>query len=104
MTLRDSFLQDPFFNSSWNEMEKFREHFFQQSQSMNKSESRESKKSQTVTGIEKEPTIMPLNDSIMSRNWMLPRKWMMPKLLDDNFSSMLDMNDSNLISLKNDDC
>jgi len=111
MTLRDQFLQDPFFNSSWNDMDKFREHFSQQSQSMNKrfednfskSESSESKKSHSETGIENGSTVMPFNDSIMSRNWMLPRKWMMPKLLDDNFSSMLDMKDSNLISLKNDD-
>merc|ERR1711892_693390 len=36
MTLRDHFLQDPFFNSSWSDMGKAREHFSQQSQIMSK--------------------------------------------------------------------
>merc|ERR1712228_848104 len=31
------------------------------------------------------------------------RQWMMPKLFDENFNSLLDMKDSSLISMKNDD-
>ena len=98
MTLRDHFLQDPFFNSSWSDMEKVREHFSQQSQAMSKrfednwskSESSESKNFQTEAKKEASSTLVPSDDSMMSRNWMLPRKWMMPKLFEDNFSSMLD--------------
>merc|ERR1719499_2920749 len=33
----------------------------------------------------------------------MPRNWMMPKFLDENFNSVLDMKDSSLISIKNDD-
>jgi len=39
----------------------------------------------------------------MSRNLILPRQWMMPKVFEDNLNSLLDTKDSNLISLKNDD-
>eukprot|EP00092_Neocalanus_flemingeri_P032805 GFUD01035680.1.p1 GENE.GFUD01035680.1~~GFUD01035680.1.p1 ORF type:complete len:418 (+),score=150.37 GFUD01035680.1:135-1388(+) len=111
MTLRDQFLQDPFFNSSWSDMEKFKEHFSQQAQNMNKRfednwskhESSETSNFKTESGIETKSSMVPSVDSVMSRNWMLPRKWMMPKLFEDDFSSFIDMKDSNLISLKNDD-
>merc|ERR1719499_1368364 len=33
----------------------------------------------------------------------MPRNWIMPKFLDENFNSVLDMKDSSLISIKNDD-
>merc|ERR1719499_1325102 len=33
----------------------------------------------------------------------MPRNWMMPKFLDENFNSVLDMKDSSLISMKNDE-
>jgi len=105
MTLRDHFLQDPFFSSAWSDVEKFRENFFQDSQSIsrrfednwNKSESSESRKIQTDGSTNGNSSLVP------SRSWMLPRQWMMPKGFDDNLNSLLDMKDSNLISLKNDD-
>merc|ERR1712018_657454 len=37
------------------------------------------------------------------RSLLMPRNWMMPKLFDDNLSSMMEMKDSNLLSMKNDD-
>jgi len=37
MTLRDHFLQDPFFSSSWSDMEKVKEHFAKQTQIMSQS-------------------------------------------------------------------
>eukprot|EP00092_Neocalanus_flemingeri_P000103 GFUD01000105.1.p1 GENE.GFUD01000105.1~~GFUD01000105.1.p1 ORF type:complete len:418 (-),score=150.40 GFUD01000105.1:108-1361(-) len=111
MTLRDHFLQDPFFSSSWSDMDKIREHFSQQAQKMSKRfednwskhESSEISNFKTESGKETNSPMVPSDDSVMSRNWMLPRKWMMPKLFEDDFSSLLDMKDSNLISLKNDD-
>eukprot|EP00091_Calanus_sinicus_P015357 TRINITY_DN334_c0_g1_i8.p1 TRINITY_DN334_c0_g1~~TRINITY_DN334_c0_g1_i8.p1 ORF type:complete len:365 (+),score=140.86 TRINITY_DN334_c0_g1_i8:25-1095(+) len=48
-------------------------------------------------------SLVPASDSLMFRDFLMPRKWMMPKLFDDNFGSMLEMKDSNLISMKNDD-
>jgi len=95
MTLRDHFLQDPFFNSSWSDMEKVRDNFFQRAserfeENCNKSNRLERKNSQ-----EKD------KDSTMSRSWMLPRKWMMPDMFDENLT---DVNqDTNLINLKNED-
>eukprot|EP00092_Neocalanus_flemingeri_P022281 GFUD01024161.1.p1 GENE.GFUD01024161.1~~GFUD01024161.1.p1 ORF type:complete len:418 (-),score=148.52 GFUD01024161.1:51-1304(-) len=111
MTLRDHFLQDPFFSSSWSDMDKVREHFSQQAQTMSKRfeddwskrESSEASNFKTESGKETNSSMVPSVDSVMSRNWMLPRKWMLPKLFDDDFSSLLDMKDSNVISLKNDD-
>merc|ERR1711892_23546 len=118
MTMRDSFFDDPIFkdtrldieSSQKNFFEKYQKHFEERMKSMESSiigsnifdrthssmlsndcvESSETKNFQT-------------DNSLMSRNWMLPRKWMMPNLFEDNFSSMLDMKDSNLISMKNDD-
>eukprot|EP00092_Neocalanus_flemingeri_P094321 GFUD01119922.1.p1 GENE.GFUD01119922.1~~GFUD01119922.1.p1 ORF type:complete len:418 (-),score=141.57 GFUD01119922.1:51-1304(-) len=111
MTLRDHFLQDPFFSSSWSDMDKVKEHFSQQAQKMSKRfednwskhESSETSNFKTESGKETNSPMVPSVDSVMTRNWMLPRKWMLPKLFEDDFSSLLDMKDSNLISLKNDD-
>jgi len=105
MTLRDHFLQDPFFSSAWSDADKFRENFFQDSQAIsrrfennwNKSESSESRKIQTDGSTNGNSAMVP------SRSWMLPRQWMMPTGFNDNLNSMLDMKDSNLISMKNDE-
>ena len=43
MTLRDHFLQDPFFKSAWDDMETFRGSFFRDSQSTKMIESSEKK-------------------------------------------------------------
>merc|ERR1712228_324485 len=44
------------------------------------------------------------NSSLMKADESsLFRPWMMPKLFDENFNSLLDMKDSSLISMKNDD-
>jgi len=43
------------------------------------------------------------DDSSIFRSLMMPRKWMMPELIDEDFGSMVGMKDSNLLSMKNDD-
>merc|ERR1712142_844223 len=99
MTLRDHFLEDPFFSSSWSHMEKVRENFFNQSMSkmFDSSESRNSKSE------DKSSSLVKADESSLFRPWMMPRNWMMPKLFDENFNSLLDMKDSSLISMKNDE-
>merc|ERR1712183_381307 len=69
----------------------------------NVSVKRSSQSSQIVQTKDENSNMVPAEYSPMSKNWMLLRKWMMPKLFEDNFSSMPDMKDSNLISMKNDD-
>jgi len=97
MTLRDHFLQDPFFNSSWSDMEKVGENYFKQTQSMHKMfDSRESRISR-ADGSEKSSSLVKADDSSIFSPWM------MPKFFDENFNSALDMKDSSLISIKNDD-
>merc|ERR1711874_760047 len=108
MTLRDHFLQDPFFTSSWSEMDKVREHFSKQAQIMSKQFEdnwRKSERSVTknVNNNESQSSVVPPGDSSIFRNLLMPRKWMMPKLIDEEFSSMVGMKDSNLLSMKNDD-
>jgi len=105
MTLRDHFLQDPFFTSSWSEMDKVREHFSKQAQIMSKQfEDNWSEKSVTKNvNTASQSSVVPSGDSSIFRSLMMPRKWMMPKLIDEEFSSMVGMKDSNLLSMKNDD-
>eukprot|EP00091_Calanus_sinicus_P015354 TRINITY_DN334_c0_g1_i5.p1 TRINITY_DN334_c0_g1~~TRINITY_DN334_c0_g1_i5.p1 ORF type:complete len:436 (+),score=163.58 TRINITY_DN334_c0_g1_i5:75-1310(+) len=105
MTLRDHFLQDPFFNSSWSDMDKVRDHFAQQSQTMSRRFEDSWSKSESSMNADNRTnsSLVPASDSLMFRDFLMPRKWMMPKLFDDNFGSMLEMKDSNLISMKNDD-
>jgi len=107
MTLRDHFLQDPFFSSSWSDMEKVREHFAKQAQIMSQSfEDSWSKSERSVSeNVEKQnnTTVVPSDNSSGLRSLLMPRNWMMPKLFDDNLSSLVEMKDSNLLSMKNDD-
>jgi len=107
MTLRDHFLQDPFFTSSWSEMDKVREHFSKQAQIMSKQfDDNWSNSERSVTknvNNESQSSVVPSGDSSIFRSLMMPRKWMMPKLIDEEFSSMVGMKDSNLLSMKNDD-
>merc|ERR1712168_1682812 len=97
MTLRDHFLQDPFFSSSWSDMESVREHFAKQAQIMSQSFEDSWSKS------ENNSSLVPSGNSSGLRSLLMPRNWMMPKLFDDNLSSMMEMKDSNLLSMKNDD-
>merc|ERR1712106_819153 len=107
MTLRDHFLQDPFFNSSWSDMGKAREHFSQQSQIMSKrfedswskSESSVNKNSEKKTNS----SVVPSSDSSVFGNRLMPRNWMMPTLFDEKTTSLVEMKDSNLMSMKNDE-
>merc|ERR1712106_981860 len=107
MTLRDHFLQDPFFNSSWSDMGKAREHFSQQSQIMSKrfedswSKSEPSMNENSDKGTNS--SLVPSIGSSVFGNLMMPRNWMMPKLFDEKMSSLVEMKDSNLISMKNDE-
>jgi len=108
MTLRDHFLQDPFFSSSWSDMESVREHFAKQTQIMSQSfEDNWSKSEKSVTEIndkkQNNSSVVPSGNSSGLRSLLMPRNWMMPKLFDDNLSSMMEMKDSNLLSMKNDD-
>merc|ERR1712083_595840 len=103
MTLRDHFLQDPFFSSSWSDIEKVRENFFKQTQSMSKMfDSSDSRMSRTDRS-EKSSSLVKADESSIFSPWMMPRSWMMPRLFDENFNSLPDKKDSNLISIKNDD-
>jgi len=107
MTLRDHFLQDPFFSSSWSDMEKVKEHFAKQAQIMSQSfEDSWSKSEKSVSenaGKQNNTTVVPSDNSSGLRSLLMPRNWMMPKLFDDNMSSLVEMKDSNLLSMKNDD-
>jgi len=101
MTLRDHFFQDPFFSSSWSDMESVREHFAKQAQIM--SQSFEDSWSKSEKKSENNSSVVPSGNSSGPRSLLMPRNWMMPKLFNDNLSSMVDMKDSNLLSMKNDD-
>merc|ERR1712228_557003 len=100
---RDHFLQDPFFSSSWSDMEKVRENFFKQTQSMSKMFDNSESRISRSNGSEKSTSLVKADESSIFSPWMMPRNWMMPKLFDENFNSLLDMKDSNLISMKNDE-
>merc|ERR1712012_809330 len=95
MTLRDHFLEDPFFKSAWEDMENFRNGFFTTSSSSSASnmiENKEMKSSSSSNEVEKK-------DSVGSRfgKLLMPRKWLLP-------SSLTDMkNDSGVINIKNDE-
>merc|ERR1712123_288100 len=106
MTLRDHFLQDPFFNSSWSDMGKVREHFSQQSQIMSKRFEDSWSKSETSLNENAEKgissSVLPSSGSSTFGNLLMPSNWMMPKLFDEKTTSLVEMKDSNLISMKND--
>merc|ERR1712012_1145678 len=81
MTLRDHFLEDPFFKSAWEDMENFRNSFFTTSSSSSASnmiENKEMKSSSSSNEVEKK-------DSVGSRfgKLLMPRKWLLPSSLTD---------------------
>ena len=91
MTLRDHFLQDPFFKSAWEDMESFRNNFFQSSSS---------KSSKMIENAERKSSDKSLTRFDDDSGWVLPRKWMLPSILDDG---MMKMNDSGVINMVDDD-
>lgn len=113
MTLRETFLEDPFFKSSWEDMERFRDHFFQQSQDMRRAFSEDVQKieskqetSSTTSGTNGRIETGTGNTETTAlapggRDWLMPRRWMMPSLFEENFK--MGATDSNVISLNNDD-
>merc|ERR1712228_839707 len=100
---RDHFLQDPFFSSSWSDMEKVRENFFKQRQSMSKMFDSSDLRMSRTDRSEKTSSLVKADESSIFSPWLMPRNWMMPRLFDENFDSLLDKKDSSLISMKNDD-
>ena len=74
MTLRDHFLQDPFFKSAWEDMDTFRGSFFKDSHS-----------SQTAKMIETSEKKEETKDDSGFKNkfgrYLVPRKWLMPSSL-----------------------
>jgi len=95
MTLREHFLQDPFFKSAWDDMERMRGSFFQSS-SMNMLESSGQQKTEEVSRNQEKSLA---NNSSEDRfgKWMVPRTWMLPSLLDNDKmtdSSVLSYSDS----------
>merc|ERR1719317_1852388 len=88
MTLRDHFLQDPFFSSSWSDMEKVKEHFAKQTQIMSQSfEDSWSKRERSVSenaDKQNNSTVVSSGNSSGLRRLLMPRQWMMPKLFDES--------------------
>merc|ERR1739838_652814 len=97
----------PFFNSSWSDMGKAREHFSQQSQIMSKRfEDSWSKRESSVNKNSEKKTNssdVPSSGSSVFGNLLMPRNWMMPTLFDEKTTSLVEMKDSSLISMKNDE-
>merc|ERR1719150_1457343 len=92
MTLRDQFLQDPFFKSAWDDMEKFRSSFFQRSSSA------KSVENTAATNTSAEKSLAKVDDDGFG-GWLLPRKWMLPSLLDDeSMMQNMKMSDSGVIN------
>merc|ERR1712158_123636 len=94
MTLRDHFLQDPFFKSAWEDMDSIRGSFFKDSQS-----------SQSAKMIETSEKKEETKDDSGFKNkfgrYLVPRKWMMPSLWSGEES--LKLSDSSVINLVDDE-
>jgi len=98
MTLRDHFFEDPFFSSNRNEMETFRNQFFKESSNMSKRFEENLRSSDGNMKETEASALAPFSDSIFSRNWLAPPRWMLPKAFDEHFKYDFGNNDSNLIS------
>ena len=94
MTLREHFLQDPFFMSAWDDMERMRGSFFRSS-SMNMLESSGQQQREEVSSNQEKSLA---NNSSEDRfgKWMVPRTWMLPSLVDSD--KMSKMTDSSVLS------
>merc|ERR1712038_551420 len=93
MTLRDHFLQDPFFKSAWEDMDSFRGSFFRDSQSQSAKmieTSEKQEESREDSGFKNK-----------FGRYLVPRKWMMPSLWSGEES--LKLTDSSVINLVGDE-
>merc|ERR1712088_976330 len=93
MTLRDHFLQDPFFKSAWEDMDTFRGSFFKDSQSQSSK--------MIETSEKKEETKDDSGFKNKFGRYLVPRKWMMPSLWSGEES--LKLSDSSVINLVDDE-
>jgi len=91
MTLREHFLQDPFFKSAWDDMERMRSSFFQSSSSTNMLESSGQQQRAEVSSNQEKSLANSSEDRF--GKWLVPRTWMLPSLLDSD-----KMTDSSVLS------
>jgi len=96
MTLREHFFDDPFFSSSWNDMDNFRKQFFEESSRISERFGEDFHSSDSKTQNSKSSAVNSFDDSIFSKNWLSPQRWMIPRDSEGFFNSE---KDSNLISL-----
>jgi len=126
-TLRDSFFNDSFFKSTWDDFEKVRENMFKESKEMWKNFEDEFKKmegsmshnmlqnsSQMMESSGSSNQMMESSDSsnhmlesgpgqARGDGWMVPRKWMLPSMANTDFAKQLDLfqtKDSEVIRVK----
>jgi len=104
MTLREHFFEDPFFRSSWKDMENVRDKFFENS---SRSEKRCEEKVLTSSNNTERRTGSELDTfdnfhSLFNRNWLSPPRWLMPRVLESDLGSELSERGSNVISFKED--
>ena len=95
MTLREHFLQDPFFKSAWDDMERMRGSFFQSSSS-NMLENSEQQQRAEVSSNQEQSLANRSEDRF--GKWLVPRTWMLPSLLDSSDKMMSKMTDSSVLS------
>ena len=91
MTLREHFLQDPFFKSAWDDMERMRGSFFQNSSML---ESSGQQQREEVSSNQEKSLANSSEDRF--GKWLVPRTWMLPSLLDSD--KMTKMTDSSVLS------
>jgi len=92
MTLRDHFFDDPFFSSSWADMKRAREQFFEDSRRVNERFQENFQSSNT--------SVAPFDDNFGLKGWLNPPNWMLSKIADEDFESGFTGKDSSLINFK----
>jgi len=98
MTLRDHFLQDPFFKSAWEDMDTFRGSFFKDSLSQSQSQSQK----MIETSEKKEEKNEDSGFKNKFGRYLVPRKWLMPSSLWSR-EEKEEVSDSSLINLVDDE-
>jgi len=96
MTLRDHFLQDPFFKSAWEDMDTFRGSFFKDSLSQSQSQK------MIETSEKKEEKNEDSGFKNKFGRYLVPRKWLMPSSLWSR-EEKEEVSDSSLINLVDDE-
>merc|ERR1712165_483916 len=122
MTLRDFFFDDPFFKSTWDDFEVVRENMFKESREMWKrfeenfgsletsssrsllqSSAGENKEMSSTNvlqssamekDLKEEMRVAKKKDNNERFGWMMPRRWMMPSMFNNDFFKQLEMFDS----------